>query len=106
MAVSFIDIAISAALAASTIVPVFYGNIVSSAERRAADDTLAIDRDTITKLMSRGYAYTVDIGDSIVVVVVFRKSTSKSFAEVEPSPLELMHMSSEVHLEANEVSEG
>uniref|UniRef100_A0A7C4H4W5 Uncharacterized protein n=1 Tax=Ignisphaera aggregans TaxID=334771 RepID=A0A7C4H4W5_9CREN len=48
------------------------------------------DTSNIYNSVNSGYAYTVDVGDSLVVVVVVNKSNiGSSFLNVLPSPIEV-----------------
>jgi len=102
MVPSYIDFAISAMLAASAVVPIVY----SVASRREREDKpkmggIKVSTDSVSKMLGRGYAYTVDIGDSLVVVVVFNKGgISRSFADAEPTLIEAVSPGGEAILEA------
>jgi len=102
MVLSYIDFAISAVLAASAVVPIVY----SAASRRERENRsgiggIRVSTESVSKMLSRGYAYTVDIGDSLVVVVVFSKGgASRSFTDAEPMPIEAVSPGGEAVLEA------
>jgi len=84
--------AISAALIASAAIP-----MLASRSRRAVYESrkvsgsgMTVDEESVKSMIKRGYAYSVDLGDSIVFVVVVEKERSRSFLTVEEKPLLLI----------------
>jgi len=81
--------AISAALIASAAIPMLASRSRRAVyeNRRASGSGMTMDEESVKSMIKRGYAYSVDLGDSIVFVVVVEKEESKSFLTVEEKPL-------------------
>ena len=81
--------AISAALIASAAIPMLASRSRRARydDRRASRQGMTVDEESVANMIKRGYAYSVDLGDSIVFVVVVEKGESKSFLTVEEKPL-------------------
>ena len=99
--------AVSAALIASAALPII-------ASRRRETKNVKQDKDsnsnskyripteTVNAMIKHGYAYSVDLGDSMVVVVVVEKKEAKSFLGVEEEPITFIGV--EGVLELNEAT--
>ncbi len=91
--------AVSAALIASAAIPMIASRSRRSRHefreiQRKRDGTNHVDMETVGEMIRRGYAYSVDLGDSMVFVVVVEKKTTRSFLSVEEEPLAFVGISS------------
>ena len=101
--------AVSAALIASAAIPMLAsrsrGSRRESRDRRRDEAGAArVDTETVDGMIKRGYAYSVDLGDSMVFVVVVDKKATRSFLTVEEEPLTLVGIGSEQSVALAEAS--
>ncbi|HID80172.1 MAG TPA: hypothetical protein EYP48_00435 [Ignisphaera sp.] len=81
--------AISAALIASAAIPMLASRSRRARcnDQRAPEQGMTVSEESVANMIKRGYAYSVDLGDSIVFVVVVEKQESKSFLTAEEKPI-------------------
>ncbi len=95
--------AVSAALIASAAIPMLTSRSrrsrhESGEPRRERDCVNHVDVETVSEMIRRGYAYSVDLGDSMVFVVVVEKKSARSFLSVEEEPLTLVGIGGEQNI--------
>ncbi len=91
--------AVSAALIASAAIPMLTSRSrrsrrESRESRREKASASHVDTETVNGMIRHGYAYSVDLGDSMVFVVVVEKKATRSFLSVEEEPLAFVGISS------------
>lgn len=81
---------LSAVFIMSSIITILLGTKIKSGITNSDTRELVTSSNNVTKTIGSGYAYTVDIGDSMIVVVVIdKRNVGSDFLSVQPLPIKI-----------------